>query len=170
MKGDWVMYGSRGMNSKVEAAVGCFREGFSCSQAILSTYGPEFGLAREMALKAGAALGAGMGRLGEVCGAVTGALIVIGLKYGHTEAKDKEAKEKTYDRVHDYGWRFRTLQGSLLCRELLGCDIGTAEGMETARQKGFLLNSAPGLSGGRRRYLKMSFRDSDREYERVAGR
>jgi C_GCAxxG_C_C family probable redox protein len=133
------------MSDKAEAAVVCFREGFSCSQAILSIYGPEFGLVRETALKAGSALGAGMGRLGEVCGAVTGAMIVIGLKYGHTEAKDKETKAKTYDRVHDFGERFRALNGSLLCRELLGCDIGTAEGMETARQKGYFSELCPRL-------------------------
>lgn len=131
------------MSEKVEAAVGCFREGFSCSQAILSTYGSQFGLERETALKAAAALGAGMGRLGEVCGAVTGALIVIGLKYGHTEAKDKEAKAKTYDRVFAFGERFRVLHGSLLCRELLGCDLATKEGMETARQKGYFTELCP---------------------------
>jgi len=131
------------MSDKVEAAVGCFREGFSCSQAILSIYGPEFGLERMTALKAAAAFGAGMGRLGEVCGAVTGALIVIGLKYGHTEAKDKETKEKTYARARDFGERFRALHGSLLCRELLGCDLGTAEGMETARQKGYFTELCP---------------------------
>lgn len=131
------------MSDKVEAAVACFREGFSCSQAILSVYGVEFGLERETALKAGAALGAGMGCLGEVCGAVTGALIVIGLKYGHTEAKDKETKAKTYDRVRDYGCRFRAGSGSLLCRELLGCDLGTAEGMATARQKGLFTELCP---------------------------
>ena len=94
-------------------------------------------------MKAGAALGAGMGRLGEVCGAVTGAMIVIGLKYGHTEAKDKETKAKTYDRARDLGERFRALHGSLLCRELLGCDLGTAEGMETARQKGYFTELCP---------------------------
>ncbi|MDP1990350.1 MAG: C-GCAxxG-C-C family protein [Syntrophales bacterium] len=136
------------MSDKAEAAVACFREGFSCSQAILSIYGPEFGLARETALKAGAALGAGMGRLGEVCGAVTGAMIVIGLKYGHTEAKDKETKTKTYDRVRDYGERFRSLHGSLLCRDLLGCDLGTEEGMATARQKGCFTELCPRLVRG----------------------
>lgn len=131
------------MSDKVEAAVGCFREGFSCSQAILSTYGVEFGLERETTLKAAAAFGAGMGRLGEVCGAVTGALIVIGLKYGHTKAKDKEAKETTYTRARDYADRFRSLNGSLLCRELLGCDLGTAEGMATAREKGYFTELCP---------------------------
>ncbi|MBU1151035.1 MAG: C-GCAxxG-C-C family protein, partial [Proteobacteria bacterium] len=116
------------MNSKVEAAVGCFREGFNCSQAILSTYGGEFGLKGETALRAASGLGAGMGRLGEVCGAVTGALIVIGLKHGHTKAKDKETKEKTYALVQDYAGRFRLRNGSLMCRELLDCNLATPEG------------------------------------------
>ena len=136
------------MSDKAEAAVGCFREGFSCSQAILSIYGPEFGLARETALKAGAALGAGMGRLGEVCGAVTGAMIVIGLKYGHTEAKDKETKAKTYDRVHDFGERFRARHGSLLCRELLGCDLGTAEGYGNGAAEGLFHRTLPPVRPG----------------------
>jgi len=72
-------------------------------------------------------------------------MIVIGLKYGHTEAKDKETKAKTYDRAHDFGERFRALRGSLLCRELLGCDLATKEGMETARQKGYFTELCPRL-------------------------
>ena len=108
------------MKDKIEAAVGSFREGFNCSQAILSTYSGEFGLEREAALKAAAAFGGGMGGLGEVCGAVTGALFVIGLKYGYTEAKDKETKEKTYARVRDFAGRFRSRHGALCCRELAG--------------------------------------------------
>ena len=131
------------MSEKVEAAVACFQEGFSCSQAILSTWGGEFGLERETALRAAAVFGAGMGRLGEVCGAVTGALIVIGLKHGHTEAKDKETKERNYVLVRDFAGRFRSCNGSLLCRELLGCDLTTAEGMEEAKQKGLFTERCP---------------------------
>jgi C_GCAxxG_C_C family probable redox protein len=126
------------MSEKVEAAVACFREGFNCSQAILSTWGGEFGLERETALRAASAFGAGMGRLGEVCGAVTGALIVIGLKHGQTEAKDKD-----YSLVRDLAGRFRSRNGSLLCRELLGCDLTTAEGMETAKQQGLFTERCP---------------------------
>jgi len=84
-----------------------------------------------------------MGRLGEVCGAVTGALIVIGLKHGHTEAKDKETKERNYVLVRDFAGRFRSCNGSLLCRELLGCDLTTAEGMEEAKQKGLFTERCP---------------------------
>jgi C_GCAxxG_C_C family probable redox protein len=133
------------MSDKVEAAVACFREGFCCSLAILSTYGDDFGLPRETALRAAAALGAGMGRLGEVCGAVAGALIVIGLKHGHTEAADKETKEKNYILVRDFADRFRLRNGALCCRELLGCDLTTAEGVEEARQKGLFAERCPGF-------------------------
>lgn len=131
------------MSEKVEAALASFREGFSCSQAILAACGEEFGLPRETALRAGAALGAGMGRLGEVCGAVTGALIVIGLKHGHTAAADKATKEKNYLLTRDFTDRFRSRNGALLCRELLGCDLTTAEGMEEARQKKLFTERCP---------------------------
>jgi C_GCAxxG_C_C family probable redox protein len=131
------------MDEKVETAVGRFREGFNCSQAILSTYGAPFGLEGETALKAAAAFGAGMGGLGEVCGAVTGALIVIGLKHGHVQAGDRETKEKTYALVRDFTGRFRAQQGSLLCRELLGCDLTTPEGVAAARQKGCFTEMCP---------------------------
>jgi len=131
------------MDDKVEAAVACFKEGFSCSQAILSTYGAPFGLEGQTALKAAAAFGGGMAGLGEVCGAVTGALIVIGLKHGHTQAKDKETKEKMYARTRDFTGRFRSQHGSLLCRELLGCDLTTPEGVATARQKGYFTELCP---------------------------
>jgi C_GCAxxG_C_C family probable redox protein len=131
------------MSEKVDAAVACFREGFSCSQAILSTWGGEFGLERETALRVAAGFGGGMAGLGEVCGAVTGALIVIGLKHGQTEAKDKERKESNYARVHDFIGRFRSRNASLLCRELLGCDLTTPEARESAKQKGLFTDRCP---------------------------
>lgn len=131
------------MSEKVEAAVACFREGFNCSQAVLSPWSGEFGLERKTALRAAAGFGGGMGGLGEVCGAVTGALIVIGLKHGRTEAKDKETKEKNSSMVRDFAGRFRSRNGSLLCRELLGCDLTTPEGTEAARQKGLFADRCP---------------------------
>ena len=133
------------MSNKIEAAVGCFREGFNCSQAILSTYGSELGLERETALKAAAAFGGGMGGLGEVCGAVTGAMIVIGLRYGYTMPKDKETKEKIYARVREFAGRFRARNSSILCRELLGCDLTTDEGKAMARQKHLFTERCPGF-------------------------
>lgn len=128
---------------KSEEALGVFREGFNCSQAIISTYGGEFGLERETALKVAAAFGGGMGRLGGACGAATGALMVIGLRYATLDAKDKAAKEHTHERAREFIARFRSLNGSLLCRELLGCDIATPEGMEMAKQKGLFTQRCP---------------------------
>jgi C_GCAxxG_C_C family probable redox protein len=122
----------RGQASRVEQAIACFEEGFSCSQAILSTFAPQLGLDRDLALKVSGAFGAGMGRMGETCGAVTGAFMVIGLLHGRTKAEDQEAKEKAYAVVAEVADRFRQRNGSLACRELLGCDLGTAEGQQYA--------------------------------------
>jgi len=129
--------------SKVELAVSCFEEGFACSQALLSTYSPQFGLDRETALKVAGAFGGGMGRMGEICGAVTGALMVIGLKHGITIADDEQSQEKTYSLVNEFVNRFKSRTGSIVCRELLGCDISTAEGMDTAKEKGLFSSICP---------------------------
>jgi len=130
---------------KVEQAVSCFKEGFSCTQAMLSTYGLDFGLDLETALKVAGAFGGGMGRMGEICGAVTGAFMVIGLKYGNIRAEDSQAKEKTYSLVKKFVERFKSRNGSIVCRELLGCDISTPEGMELAKEKNIFTTLCPKL-------------------------
>ncbi len=121
--------------SKIEQAVSCFKGDFSCSQAMLSTYGEQFGLDRELALRVAGAFGGGMARMGGVCGAVTGAFMVIGLKYGRVKPEDEDAKETTYGHVRDFVDRFRSRNGSIICKELLGHDIGTPEGMKAAREQ-----------------------------------
>ena len=103
---------------------------------MFSTLGPESGLDRETALRVGGAFGAGMARTGQTCGAVTGALMVIGLKHGQTQGEDKQAKEKTYALAREFLERFKARNGALLCRELLGYDINTPEGMQAIRDKG----------------------------------
>jgi len=122
--------------SNVEIAVASFKAGLSCSQAVLSAFAPGLGLDRQTALRVAAAFGGGMARMGQTCGAVSGALMVIGLKHGHVAAQDKAAKEKTYALVREFVDQFRARNGSLLCRELLGYDIGTPEGMQLVREKG----------------------------------
>ncbi|MFX1371088.1 MAG: C-GCAxxG-C-C family protein [Promethearchaeota archaeon] len=117
--------------SKVEQAVSCFMKGFSCGQAILSTYATEFGLERELAIKAGTGFGAGMGRLGKTCGAVTSAILVLSLKYGSNKI-DEKAKNETYGQVKRFIKSFISVNGSIICNELLDCDITTSEGMKKA--------------------------------------
>ena len=112
-----------------------FRQGCSCSQAVLAAFADQFDLDRATALSMAAGFGGGMGRLGETCGAVTGGIMVLGLRYGGTTAAGRAAKEKTYERVRDFIARFKAVEGSVTCRELLGCDISTDQGYQEARQR-----------------------------------
>ncbi len=129
--------------SDVEKAVSGFEKEFNCCQAVLSTYGPRFGLDRELALKLAAGFGGGIGHQGETCGAVTGALMVIGLKHSATLADDKDSSEKTYRLTDQFLERFKARHGSILCRELLGCDISTPQGLQGARDKGLFKKLCP---------------------------
>lgn len=133
------------MSAKSEEAVSCFKEGFCCSQAVLSVYTEEFGLCRETALKIACGFGGGMGRMALTCGAVTGAFMVIGLKYGNVDANEKEIKEKTYGLVREFARRFEKRNGSSICRELLGCDISEPEGLRSAKENGLFTSVCPGL-------------------------
>jgi len=129
--------------SKFESAVACFNTGLTCSQAILSTYGDEFGLDRELALKLSCAFGGGMACMAETCGAVTGAFMVIGLKHGRTRAKDVRVKNKTYELAKEFISQFRSRNGSIICRELLGLDISTPEGMRLAKKRKLFTTACP---------------------------
>jgi C_GCAxxG_C_C family probable redox protein len=131
--------------SKVKQAVSCFEEGFSCSQAVLSTYAPQFGLDREAALKIAGPFGGGMGGMGHTCGAVTGAFMVIGLKYGRVQAEDIQTKEQAYSLVKEFTRRFASRNGSIMCRELLGLDISTPEGRLLAQDEGLFATLCPKL-------------------------
>lgn len=124
----------------VDRAVSCFEQGFNCCQAVLSSYGPRFGLDRESALKIASGFGGGIGHLGESCGAVTGALMVIGLKHGGTVAEDEKSSAKTYGLISQFLERFKARHGSIRCRELLGYDISTPEGLQAIKDKGLFDN------------------------------
>ncbi len=89
------------MSAKAKQAVKEFGKGFNCSQAVLSSYSEQFGLDCEKAFKVATGFGGGM-RMGDTCGAVTGALMVLGLKYGNTTAEDEEGKAKTRKKVEEY--------------------------------------------------------------------
>ena len=111
------------MKSRVNEALECFSEGFNCSQAVLSAYCEEFGMDKKTALKISCGLGAGMGRLQETCGAVSGAYLLIGLKYGKFLQADDAAKEKTYAMVREFARLFEERNKTTNCRELLGVDL-----------------------------------------------
>ena len=122
---------------KQEAATTCFSEGFNCAQSVFSAFCEEFGLDTTTALKISCSFGAGMGRLAKTCGAVTGAYMVLGLKYGKFLKEDNQSKEINYAKVQEFSKRFTKMNGSIQCSELLeGYDISTPEGMEQAKNKG----------------------------------
>lgn len=131
--------------SRAEDAVASFQGGFNCAQAVLSAFAPGLGLGRELALKVAGAFGGGMGRMGETCGAVTGALMALGLRYGKYRPEDDAARDKTYDRAREFMQRFKARRGALLCRDLLGYDISTPEGSRAVREKGLIKTLCPGL-------------------------
>jgi C_GCAxxG_C_C family probable redox protein len=121
--------------SLTESAVARFRDGCSCSQAVFSTYAETMGMDRETALKVSAGFGGGMGRMAETCGAVTGAMMAIGLKHATADVADTQTREKTYALVRQFADEFQARHGALDCRDLLGCDISTAEGRQQAHQR-----------------------------------
>lgn len=114
-----------------EKALQYFSDKFHCSQAVLAAFAPELGITEEQALKLGACFGTGM-RKGEVCGACTGALMVLGLLYGHCDKEDPESRMNA-NKVNDAMMNgFAEKCGSYICNDLLGCDIRTPEGIEFA--------------------------------------
>ncbi len=122
--------------NRIDEAAGLFDDGFNCSQAMLAVYGPQFGLERETALKIAAGFGGGMGCMGDTCGALTGAFMVIGLKHGPIDPADKESKLKTYALIRQAAEMFEKRTGALNCRDLLGFDPSTPEGKEQAAKEG----------------------------------
>jgi C_GCAxxG_C_C family probable redox protein len=126
-----------------ERAESAFRNGVNCSQAILSTYGPRYGLDEKTALRIALGFGAGMGRLGASCGAVTGAFMVLSLKRASENVSNNERKENTYASIREFARRFKARNGSVDCKELLGCDLGTPEGMKQAKEKDIVNTACP---------------------------
>ena len=125
-----------------EKALQYFSDKFHCSQAVLAAFAPELGLTEEQALKLGACFGAGM-RKGEVCGACTGALMVLGLMYGQSDKDDLESRMRANKVNVEMMNSFAEKNGSYICNELLGCDIRTEEGVKEAREKGLFTEFCP---------------------------
>lgn len=119
-----------------------FCEKFHCSQAVLAAFADELGITEEQALKLGACFGGGM-RKGEVCGACTGALMVLGLKYGQCKKGDIESRVRTNSVTERFFDEFKSINGSYICNELLNCDISTEEDAETALKNNLFTEFCP---------------------------
>ena len=122
---------------KAQLAKQNFEEGYNCAQAVLLAFCEETGLSREQAAKLASTFGGGMGRMREVCGAVSAMFMVEGLLRGYSDPKAKEEKSAVYARVRDLADRFREKNHSIICRELL-IDTETTPGVEPeARTKDY---------------------------------
>ena len=119
-----------------------FSQKFNCAQAVFAAFASELGLNEEQALKICGCFGSGM-RKGEVCGACTGALMALGLKYGQSEVEDLESKIKTNDVAQKFLDLFQKENGSYICKELLGCDISTSQGVQYALDNNLFVEFCP---------------------------
>ena len=133
---------------KADQAASYFRQGYACSQSVLMAFAEQFGLAPELAERVASGFGGGIGRTGRTCGAVSGAVMVLGLAYaGNFATEGSAAKEQMYARVRQFFAEFQQLHGSLDCNTLLCVDIATAEGRSQAREQGKFSSLCPLLVG-----------------------
>ncbi len=114
--------------NRTEKAIQNFQSGFNCSQSVLSVFTPELGIDTATAMKLSSGFGAGMGRLGETCGAVTGAFMALSLKYGNSDPEEMSEKEEAYRKIQEFHARFLEIHKTSRCLELINCDLKTEEG------------------------------------------
>jgi C_GCAxxG_C_C family probable redox protein len=117
-----------------ETAGELFSKGFNCAQSVLAARSDQTGIPVTEALKLATGFGAGMAMLQKTCGAVTGAYMAIGARYGRVKPEDSGARDRTYSLIERFNQKFIELHGSLECRELLGVDLKTPEGAGEAEQ------------------------------------
>ncbi len=124
---------------KSKIAEAKFIEGYNCAQAVLFSFCDELQFDKDTALKLACGFGAGMGRKEEVCGAVTGGIMVIGVKYGRGENQDRSYMEQTYLKTRELMERFVEKHGTYICRRLLnGCELTNPEGQKEFKEKDLL--------------------------------
>ena len=107
-----------------EKAVNNFKSGYNCAQSVFLAFAEDFGFDKETALKLSSSFGGGMGRLREVCGAVSSMFAIAGLKYGYTSPNDDEAKAKHYELIQALAEKFKSKYRTIICRELLDLPEG----------------------------------------------
>ena len=121
--------------SKADDAVNYFQP-YNCAQSVLAAYAADYDLEKDKALSVAVGFGGGMGRVQEVCGAISGAIIVLGLASGFKEADGREKINAVYAKVHRLMDEFSAKEGTVKCRDLLGgCDLATEEGQKIFKEQ-----------------------------------
>ena len=127
---------------QVIKAVELFGQGYMCSQAVFAAFSEQFGITEKQALQIGACFGGGMNKA-EVCGACTGALMVLGMKYGQTDLNDLNSRAAEHAKAVQFLEEFKRRKGSYICRDILGCDISTEDGRAVAINNGLFGKLCP---------------------------
>ena len=128
------------MEKAANASLAYFDQGFNCAQSVLAGFVVQLGLDESQMLKIASPFGGGVSRRGEVCGAITGALMALGLAQG---SDTPSGKENTYALGQTFLKRFEAMHGTILCRELIHCDLSTPEGFQQARDQGVFKGLCP---------------------------
>ena len=129
--------------SRIEKALSQFATGCNCCQSITTAYGPDYSLDVQKALKIGAAFGGGMSRLGNTCGAVSGALMIIGMAFRNKDPEDTENKEFVYETGRRFLEQFMEIHGTVMCRDLIGIDMNDEQDLQRARETGIFEEKCP---------------------------
>jgi C_GCAxxG_C_C family probable redox protein len=129
----------------VDRAEEFFRRGFSCSQAVLMAFAPGLGMDERQAALVASAFGGGMARHGWTCGAITGALMAIGLHAGHATAEDTVTKDDLYARAQGLVVRFEERHGATACRLLVGANMLDPIERQAASDRGVFTTLCPQL-------------------------
>ena len=125
-----------------EKALSYFGNNFNCSQAVFTTFATDVGIDEDTALMISTNFGGGA-RSGELCGAVAGALMVLGLKHGHCHSDNIEEKSDAYDLATEFNKRFSEKNGSIVCRDLLGYDLTIPEDVKIIKEKNLFKTICP---------------------------
>ncbi|HHW22984.1 MAG TPA: C_GCAxxG_C_C family protein [Clostridiaceae bacterium] len=131
------------MADKITYASECFNSGLNCAQSVFTSYCDESGLSKEQATKLACAFGAGISHLGEVCGAVSGALMVLGSIYGPSDKNEVHKKALTNSLANEFAKRFKIINGTINCSELLNYDLSNDAQVAAAKQADIFRQKCP---------------------------
>lgn len=125
------------MGEKGREARTLFEQGYNCAQSVFGAFAEECGLDRETAVRLASPFGGGIGRMREVCGAVSGMMMAAGLLCGYSDPKAFDEKKRTYGTARELARRFQEENGSIVCRELLGAEGADTSAVPNRRTDGY---------------------------------
>ena len=131
------------MTDREKMAMEFFDQGYNCAQGVLLMQTKRLALDEKVAAGIAAAFGGGINRTGNVCGAVTGALMALGLEFGNKGPGEKAAKERAFVKADQFVRLFQDACGSIVCRDLLGVDLSQPGVLEKAREDKLFQTKCP---------------------------